>query len=400
MKNIFGLLAFLLIASACKKEKVVFEKIDFKTTYKFSTEIEDKLAADTTDWKYQLSAADYATNGDYKNALVHWDLGMGSREVTYTENQVDSLHQLYTKVNAVDYIVDQAAAHQVIIINEAHHNSFHRAFTKSLLQKLFDQGYKNFGLEALGNGPMLDTLLNMRKYPIIGTGYYTKDPQFGNLLRDALAIGYNLFAYEDTGGGSGKPREIGQAKNIQKVMDARPNEKFLIHCGFAHVLEGTYTSWEKAMAGRLTEYTGINPLTINQVLYSEKSEIKFNHPMLKAMDFKFSSILLDKDKQPMKYERGAAYADIAVLHPNTTYSNGRPNWLKAAAAIPLSDIQMEFPVMVLAFKKGEDIHLAVPVDISEVAQQTESCYLGLSKGSYEIVVTNKKESVKFDHDVE
>ena len=52
--------------------------------------------------------------------------------------------------------------------------------------------------------------------------------------------------------------------------------------------------------------------------------------------------------------------------------------------------------MVLAFKKGEDISLAVPIDITEVESKKDSCNLGLKKGVYEIVVTNEKQSFKFE----
>ena len=55
--------------------------------------------------------------------------------------------------------------------------------------------------------------------------------------------------------------------------------------------------------------------------------------------------------------------------------------------------------MVLAFKKGENINLAVPVDITEVENKTGNCNLGLEKGNYEIVVTNGKESFKFERKV-
>ena len=81
------------------------------------------------------------------------------------------------------------------------------------------------------------------------------------------------------------------------------------------------------MAGRLTEYTGINPLTINQVLYSERSKPKYNHPLLKALEIEESSVLIDRNHNPLRYERGDAWTDIAVLHPNTIYIDGRPNWL-------------------------------------------------------------------------
>ena len=403
MRNAFYILTIIILFASCKEEKRMVEKIDFKTEYKFSSEIEDKVEKDTVPWKHQFSASDYSTKGDYKNALIQWDLAIGTREKNFTEAQIDSLKQKYSKIKATDYILEQANKNQVIIINEAHHNSFHRVFTKSLLQKLYDNGYKNLGLEALGNGEYLDSTLNDRKYPILKTGHYIKDPQFGNLVREALEIGYELFAYENMEKGSGKPREIEQAKNIEKVINSKLNEKFLIHCGFDHALEGAHKYWEKAMAGRLTEYTGINPLTINQVIYSEKSKPEYNHPLLKALDIKESSIIIDKDNNPLKYERGEAYTDIAVFHPNTIYIDNRPNWLfkndNKNVSILLDDIQIEFPVMVLAFKKGENIKLAVPVDITEVKNKTENCNLGLKKGNYNIIVTNGEESVKFEQNV-
>jgi hypothetical protein len=403
MKQTLYILFISFLLFSCKASKKRIEKIDFKTEYKFSSEIENKVSTDTVPWKYQISAAEYATKGDYKNALIHWDLAMRAGEKEYSKSQVDSINQTYTKVNAANYIIEEAKKNQVIIINEAHHNSHHRVFTKSLLQKLYDNGYTNLGLEALGNGEYLDSTLNNRKYPILKTGYYINDPQFGNLVRDALEIGYNLFAYENTTEGNGKQRDIEQAKNIQQVIDSKPNEKFLIHCGFDHALEGIHQSWEKAMAGRLTEYTGINPLTINQVMYSEKSNYKFNHPLLKALDVKEPTIIIDNKYNPFKYERKDAWTDIAIFHPSTDYINNRPNWLfkneNKNVSITLNDIQLEFPVLVLAYKKGEDINLAVPIDIIEVLNKKENCNLGLKNGVYEIVVTNGKESFKFEHKV-
>lgn len=406
IKNVLRILLVTLILigfSRCKESKRGIEKFDFITEYKFSSEIENKVAIDTVSWKYQLSASDYATKGDYKNSLIHWDLAMGTREKSFTETQIDSINKKFSKVKASDYIIEQAKKNQVVIINEAHHNSFHRVFTKSLLQKLYDNGYKNLGLEALGNGEKLDSTLNSRKYPILKTGHYIKDPQFGSLVREALEIGYNLFAYENVGTGDGKEREIEQAENIEKVINSKPNEKFLIHCGFDHVSEGINKSWGKAMAGRLTEFTGINPLTINQVVYSEKSKPEFNHPLFKALNIKESSILIDKDNNPLKYERGEAWTDLIVFHPITEYVDNRPNWLfkngNENVSISLTDIEIKFPVLVLAFKKGEDINLAVPIDITEVESKSENCNLGLKKGIYEIVVTNGKESYKFERKV-
>lgn len=148
MKITLYILASIFSFCSCFGQERVIEKINFATKYKFSSEIEEKVAKDTVPWKFQISASDYAKKGDYKNALIHWDSAMGTRENNFSEKEIDSLNKKYSKIKATDYIIEQAKKHQVVIINEAHHNSFHRVFTKSLLQKLFDNGYKNLGLEA------------------------------------------------------------------------------------------------------------------------------------------------------------------------------------------------------------------------------------------------------------
>jgi hypothetical protein len=388
---------------SCSESQKTIETINFTTDYKFNAQIEKKVAEDTLAWKYQISASNYATKGDYKNALSQWDLAMRGREQNYTTSQIDSLKALYSTVNAKEYIVSKASKSQVVIINEAHHNSLHRMFTKSLLKDLYDQGYRYLGLEALGNGKYLDPALNKRKYPILKTGNYIKDPQFGDLVRTALELGFIVFPYEQTTNVNGKQREIAQAKNIQKVIENDPKAKFLIHCGFDHVLEGNHRSWGKAMAERLKEYTGIDPLTIHQVKYSERGNLKYNHPMLKAFEIKNPSILMDTNKQPYRYTRRETWSDLAVFHPTTTYDDNRPNWLftngNEKVIIDLKAVEIEFPVMVLAYKKGEDIKISVPVDIAEAETKTSVCALGLKKGNYEIVVTNGKKSVKFLEEV-
>ncbi|NAS29564.1 hypothetical protein GTQ40_01135 [Flavobacteriaceae bacterium R38] len=405
-KNIFKIILVKLVLVgilSCGKDVRKIEKIDYTTEYKFNSEIENKVALDTTPWKYQYSASDYAAKGDYKNALRHWDLGFRRNPITFSQKEVDSINNKYRIESAADYILEESKSNQIIIINEAHHNSFHRMFSKSLLQRLYDNGYRNLGLEALGNGERFDSLLLKRKYPVLDTGYYIKDPQFGDLIRTALEIGYNVFPYEQTKNVNRKLREIEQAKNIQKVIETKPGEKFIIHCGFDHVLEGKHSSWEKAMAERLKEYTGIDPFTINQVVYSEKSKPELNHPFLKSLDIQEPSILIDEKNKPFSYKRGEAWADIAVFHPNTQYVNKRPNWLfeneNKNVEIILNDIDITFPVMILAYKEGEDVNQAIPFDITEISNKSENGYLGLKQGKYKIIVTDGKGSYKFNKKV-
>lgn len=100
IKNRLILILILLSIISCKNKKIIIEKIEFSNEYKFSSEIERKVEADTIAWKYQISAADYAIKGDYQNALIQWDLAMGTRERNYTLKQIDSINQKYKIVSA------------------------------------------------------------------------------------------------------------------------------------------------------------------------------------------------------------------------------------------------------------------------------------------------------------
>ena len=52
--------------------------------------------------------------------------------------------------------------------------------------------------------------------------------------------------------------------------------------------------------------------------------------------------------------------------------------------------------MILAYRKGEDITNTVPMDIIEVAAKSDTCFLVLKKGEYQIVVTNGAQTFTFE----
>lgn len=398
----FFLISFFLLSCQSKPK---IQVIDFQNNYQFNSEIAKK----SNSGKYQLSATAYSLKENHEKALEEWNLAFPARNKNYTKIEIDSITSKYEPVPAIDYIIEKSKSNRVVIINEAHHNASHRVFTTELLKKLYDNGYKFLGVEALANGKNKDSLRNDRNYPVQETGYYIKEPQFGNLIRKALEIGYTIFPYEFVRSKMNSkhkypegtnPREIAQAKNIKDLIKKNPDEKFLIYCGYDHSLEGPVDGWGKAMAGRLKEYTGIDPLTINQVMFSQKSDPKFNHPLLKVFDVQEPSILLNRKNSPYYYKEGKAWSDLAVFKPKTTYSKGRPSWLlkngKKLVKIDLSVVKMDFPVMILAYKKGENIHKAIPVDIIEVANSEDHSSLALKKGKYTIVVTNiGGNSIKF-----
>lgn len=360
--------------------------------YKFSNQIEKEIANDESgndSFKYQIGAMNFSISNYYLKGLETWDkLG---RKANHISKQ-DSLRFLnYAVKNAKDYILDKSRNEQIIILNEAHHNASHRTFATSLLKGLYDNGYRYLGIEALD-----DDSINIRKFPTTKSGFYTSEPQFGNFIKTALDLGFILFKYEAQDGKNGKEREIEQAENIYKFMQKNRNGKFFIYCGFEHAYEGKHQSWEKTMAGRLTDLTHINPFTIDQTQFSEKSVPNLSESLIRIVDKDYPAIILDKNNIVFNGDKKDIYTDIKIINPITKYLRGRPNWMllenRKYYKVPKSKIKF-YPSLVFAYRKGEFLKEGVPTDIIELKNQKDSRFLILDKGNYEIIVKDKNYKV-------
>jgi hypothetical protein len=369
---------------------VAFAQSEYKI-YQFSAHLETELERDTLPWKYQTGAVNYSFIGNYINSLAVWDLAMNAR--TYKPTATDSaIMNNYTPQSAKDYIINRSKDEQLIIINEAHHNPRHRTFTRSLLEGLYKNGYRYLGLEALA-----DTAVNKRNYATQESGYYTSEPEFGNLIYEARKLGFIIFGYEASDGKNGKEREIEQAKNIQQFMQTNTNGKYLIHCGYDHAFEKEVQSWEKAMAGRLFEYTGINPFTIDQVKFTERSKPEFGHWFTYATKEQNTFVLVNQNKEVFNGYRDPKQTDITVIHPVTHYVNERPGWLAAgriAYRLPKKKFKTySFPIQVLAFRINEYENNGVPADIVELNAGQANVPLYLPEGKYKILIRNSNYEV-------
>lgn len=399
MNFIYFTIPCLFFVLGCSNLKKFSDVASFENNYSFNDDLYIQLEQDTVPWKHQLSAFSFASKGEYFLALDQWDLAMRGGLRTLSEMEKDSFLNLYKVLPAKEVIAENAKNYNITIINEAHHNPRHRFFTKSLLEDMYANGYRHLGLEALGNGKYLDTLLNERGYPVQSSGLYTKDPQFGDMIRYALELGYHVFPYETTSDANGKLREIEQAENIKAIIDEYPEGKFIIHCGFDHVLEGKHSMWEKAMAARLTDIIGEDILTVDQVNYSERGNYDFSHPLLKAIPGSQSFVLVDKNNEPFKQIRQESYADIAVFHPRSHMDIGsRPSWIwendHQNIEIDISKEDFIYPVMVMAYKENEDISSAIPADLIEIASNNDRPSLALREGRYILLFNDRSGKVK------
>ena len=329
--------------------------------YRFNNEI-DSIFFEAG--QYSLAAWNYSFVGEYQKSLSAFDKTSGKDDERISEIDVQSILSQYRAESAVEYIIERSKDERIIIINEAHHQPLHRVFTESLLEGLYENGYRYLGLEALAE----DSLLNLRKWPKVGDGYYTNEPQFGNLIREALRLGFNVFGYESTE--KGKARERGQAMNILKILEEDPEAKILIHCGFGHVVENDHPSWDKAMAGILGELAHIDPFTIDQVVFTERGDPDYESPLYATMALGNSFVFVNSSNRPFAYRPDSAFIDVSVIHPRTRMVYNRPDWLLRSNSwkeYKLDEaLDFAFPCIIAAYYPHEVGNESVPVDLIEI----------------------------------
>jgi hypothetical protein len=267
---------------------------------------------------------DSAKNSEEKNVMVK----MLQSVINGNKDVKDVLNDK-THVNAKEYIVSNSSKYHFLLLNEAHYSSQNRAFTKDLLKPLWEKGYRYLALETLG---YTDTKLMERGYPIMSTGYYTKESVFGNLVREALLIGYKLIPYESKNFQlDGSARDGEQAQNIcNATLKIDSIGKVIIHAGYSHISEFPGVEY-KAMGFQLGQLVGQPIFTIDQIEMTELSRDEVMHPYYRyATDFVgFGEpvIFLNNEGRPLVDPINEAGIDVQVYHPKITYLHGRPSWL-------------------------------------------------------------------------
>lgn len=149
----------------------------------------------------------------------------------------------------------RAATTPFVLFNESHVQPKGRYWLRSLLPALYQQGFRYLALEALGD----DAELQRRGYPTLNSGFYMREPELANLVRDALALGFTVIPYDTTSA----DREHDQAQNLlRRSRGQDPQAKVVVLAGFGHIDESA--GLRKSMAVWLKELSGVDPLTVNQ----------------------------------------------------------------------------------------------------------------------------------------
>ena len=389
MKTIY-IFCFMLssLLAGAQVDKVPLHEV------KFSHKIEQEIV----EGKMRTTSAAYFYTyiSKYKEALnkyeLNTDLTFGLDSMSASER---AAFQNFKPYNAIDYILKRTPKEQVVIISEAHQKPQHRVFTKRLLKAMYKKGFRYLGIETLTPNPnnkenrLADSAFHERGYPLNSpmTGFYTREPQMSMMIREALDLGFKLFAYERSDRNT--ERDFAQAQNIKRFMDAHPDGKVIIHCGWFHAIESNFPKRAKDnwMAYHLKQM-GVDPYTIYQDALSEKLLLE-NTPYYKMIQAEDVSVLLDKEGEVFNGADTLDHFDVMVYHPPTRYIKNRPHWLvelegNQLVAVDHSKIQ-SYPVIVKAFRESEK-KTATPMDIIEVLSAEDETALVLPNGEYEIVI--------------
>lgn len=283
--------------------------------------------------------------------------------------------------DALEAIVEAAANSRIVILNEAHNVSGHRAFAARVLRALRPLGFDWFAAETFTQ-PQESPSSSIRGYhqgaPFLSAlGYYVNDPVYAETVREAARLGYRFADYEerwdqkapDDAAGAIRiaTREEAQADNlIAAVLAQNPEARIFVYCGYSHAMERPHSSgtW---FAARLKEKTGINPLTIEQSS-NWPATVEANDPIHVAAVLKRFSptapISVSLDGQMVASRTYQGQMDLSVFHPRVAPVSGRPGWLMADVerrAVEVDLPPFEGPTLLQAMWSGEGT-AGVPAD--------------------------------------
>lgn len=371
-----------------------FAKSQNRIEWMFSNDIEKALKNDTTHYKMLLAQKQYLLIGDYANSLKYADMIKLKVE---TEKPINWLEHFtnpkdYKAVPAKDYIIEKLKNEKIIVIAEEKFNPLARVFFANIMKDLYVNGFKYFTHQYLYTN---DSTLAKYKYPTQNTYTIPEEIQLGNLIREALSNGMNIFPLETEKEFLNLLDKNNERANIIKsVFDMDPNAKIIVFMNEKDAFKGTDANNVKGILDLIKDKTGITPYTINAVALYEHHFKKLensNYAKIKAEEVSF---LIDKSEKPLIAKNGNMNFDAVLYFPKTQNIDNRQSWLtlkdkKQAYYVHVNKISIDYPVIVTAYKINEEKGNLLPYDVIEMKSATDKKALLLKNGEYFFEATNK-----------
>ena len=336
----------------------------------------------------QVLAANLAELGAYEAAVLQFPYGIGALRSVPAPLPDASTHHA---VPAADAIAALARERRILIVNEAHHVAQTRLVTLALLPRLRALGYTHVALEGLDER---DRDLARRGYPTAASGIYVREPLYGEIVRQALALGFTLVPYESAGSDSAE-REREQAEHLlTRVFRSAPDARLFVHAGYAHAHHrGDYLEVEP-MALHLARMTGFRPLVIDQTVLRPSTpprEFGAYRTLLDRFPVHEPALLLDTHGAPWSLEP-ALYDASVLLPPPQQHIVGRPDWLaldgaRTPVAVDLDLSAAHLPALLEA-RYANESDTAIPADRVLIESGTGQVVLFLRPGDYRIAASD------------
>ncbi|MDX2304585.1 MAG: hypothetical protein NW226_17385 [Microscillaceae bacterium] len=338
-----------------------------------------------------------------------------SQPIPKNKSQELNVENKLKVLEAKEAINTIAREHSLIFINEAHHIPQHRAFVSQILPILYKQGFRYLALEALA---IEDSSIQQRKYPELNSGAYIGEPIFGDLVRQALRLGFTLIPYEIRNPDSSfvnygveitdewSLRDWTQAANLyQRTLQKDPKAKVLVLAGYGHIAEKPLPNF-MPMAYFLKKISGKDPFTINQTFDMGFSKTDYEKifarlNLLQANEKQFFFLQEDQKEGFWVNPTDSNYFDAILLHTPTHYEKRRPNWMRGLngrkeieLSIQVKNLQP--PFLVQAFYTQES-DMAVPIEQFEVRKENDLPVLLLPVGNFKIKILDPQNQVIFEY---
>lgn len=299
------------------------------------------------------------------NSLI---VDLSSKDDVYKDNAV------FVKIAEI------AKENRIIMLNEDHYYPKHRLFAMELLETLKVNGYNYLSLEGFNISTEKELTPNYHN------GLYTSEPYFAHFIRKAIALGFTVLGHENFD--KGTEREIGQAKNILKILEKDPNAKIFVYVGHGHIEKAN--SEKKRMAEYFKELSGINPITINQTAI--------------CADTKQELILVPRVylNDTTKIKSSADYflinnlkPSLKKIYPNAEFKKGIIKDGK------FSDYKnKEVLVEIIDFKEFDLMkNLAIPFQSFLMIPKNETINFELPIGKYHVFIKTDNDKIIYDDDI-
>ncbi len=332
-----------------------------------------------------------------------------------------SILKEHKSISAVQYINEEIKEQRLVFINDSPLHPQTRILTKELLQVFRDKGFTHLAIEAFTNGK---EKLDRIGHPTINMGIYTDEPLFGDLIREAIRLDFNIVSFNPS------TVELDRAKKIvQKSMSLSPkdpkltinsanwskamnlNRQFSKNKAAKYLVITHKNQTQKkeinnirSMAYWYQQITQTAPYTIDQVTMNEQCPAT-EHPVYKFANVNYPAVMKKYTKvYNAPINDVEELSDLQIFHPRTQFVQNRPTWLKqgdqkSAFQINADQYNMTYPLLVIAYATNEDIEIAVPLDVIEISNSRDAMPLFLPPGKNVLVLKDKKTRKKLEIEV-